>query len=77
MNEVEIRLNVDVDEAAFDWLAGGKGVVSADDAAKEVLSTWAKEQQRLVKRRATARRLERTPALAGKSTEGVARMKSG
>ena len=77
MNEVDFRLNVDVDEAAFDWLAGGKGVVSADDAAKEVLSTWAKEQQELVKRSAMARRLERTPAFVGKSTESMARMKSG
>jgi len=66
VNEVEIRLNVDVDEATFYWLAGGKGVVSAEDAAKEVLSTWAKEQQELVKQRAMARRLERTPALVGK-----------
>ena len=63
---MEIRLNVDVDEATSYWLAGGKGVVSAEDAAKEVLSTWAKEQQELVKRSAMARRLERTPALVGK-----------
>ena len=63
---MEIMLNVDVDEATFYWLAGGKGVVSAEDAAKEVLSTWAKEQQELVKQSAMARRLERIPALVGK-----------
>ena len=74
---MDFRLNVDVDEAAFYWLAGGKCVVSADDAVKEVLSTWATEQQRLVKQSAMARRLERTHAFVGKSTEGMARMKSG
>ena len=63
---MEIRLNVDVDEATFDLLAGGKGVVSAEDAAQEVLSTWAKEQQRLVKRSAMVIKLERTPALVSK-----------
>jgi len=74
---VEIRLNVDVDEATFDLLAGGKGVVSAEDAAQEVLSTWAKEQQRLVKQSAMAIRLERTPVLVSKQIESMARMKSG
>ena len=74
---MEIRLNVDVDEATFDLLAGGKGVVSAEDAAQEVLSTWAKEQQRLVKQSAMAIRLERTPVLVSKQIESMARMKSG
>ena len=74
---MEIRLNVDVDEATFDLLARGKGVVSAEDAAQEVLSTWAKEQQRLVKQSAMAIRLERTPALVSKQIESMARMKSG
>jgi hypothetical protein len=66
VNEVAIRLNVDLDESTFDLLAGGKGVISAEDTAKKVLRAWAKEQQRLFKRSEVSRRLDRTPALVSR-----------
>ncbi len=62
-----IRLNIDVDETTFDLLAEGKGISSAEDAAKIALSTWAEEQQKLFMQREMARILERTPVLAAKS----------
>ena len=61
-----IRLNIDVDETTFDLLAEGKGISSAEDAAKIALSTWAEEQQKLFMQREMARILERTPVLAVK-----------
>lgn len=63
-----IRLNIDVDEATFDLLAEGKGISSAEDAAKVALSTWADEQQKLFMQREMARILERTPVLAARSS---------
>lgn len=64
--DTAIRLNVDVDETTFDLLAEGNGIAWAENAAKVVLSTWAKEQQRLFKHRLSVRTSEKVPVLSGR-----------
>ena len=64
--DTAIRLNVDIDETTFDLLAEGNGIAWAEHTAKVVLRTWAKEQQRLFKRRLSVGTLEKTPVLSGK-----------
>jgi hypothetical protein len=64
--DTAIRLNVDVDETTLDLLAQGNGIAWAENAARVVLRTWAKEQQRLFKQRLSVRTFEKTPVLSGK-----------
>jgi hypothetical protein len=63
--DTAIRLNVDIDETTFDLLAEGNGIAWAEDAAKEVLRIWAKEQQRLFIQRLSITTLEKVPVLSG------------
>ena len=64
--DTAIRLNVDVDEMIFDLLAEGNGIAWAENAAKLVLRTWAREQQRLFRHRLSVTTVEKVPVLSGK-----------
>ncbi len=64
--DIAIRLNVDIDETTFDLLAEGNGISWAENAAKVVLNTWAKEQRRLFKHRLSVTTLEKVLVLSGK-----------